>query len=64
MKLTKFGSMGTREIVVALPVLTLLLFRRGLLDAFDAFREGINNFRGGPPTPRHPLPAAQALTQE
>jgi hypothetical protein len=46
--------MGIREIVVALSALTLFFFRRELL---DAFREGINNFRGGPPTPRHPLPA-------
>ncbi len=50
--------MGIREIIVALSALTLFFFRRGLLDAFI---EGMNNFRGGPPTPRHPLPADDGI---
>lgn len=54
--------MAIREIIVAIIValsgLTLFFFRRGLLDAFI---EAMNNFRGGPPTPRHPLPADDGI---
>lgn len=32
----------------------MFFFRRGLLDAII---DGLNNFRGGPPTPMHPSPA-------
>jgi HAMP domain-containing protein len=31
-----------------------LFYKRWMLDALI---EAIHNFRGGPPTPRHPLPA-------
>ena len=35
-------------------LLVIFFFNRGLL---DKFLEGINHFRGGPPTPKHPSPA-------
>ena len=35
-------------------ILLFLCSQRWLL---DAMLEAFNNFRGGPPTPRHPLPA-------
>jgi hypothetical protein len=41
-----------RLILVA--IFVALLFQGSVL---EALLEGINNFRGGPPTPRHPLPA-------
>jgi hypothetical protein len=46
----------TRSIVVFLICVGLvaLCFRRWMLDALI---EAINNFRGGPPSPMHPLPA-------
>jgi hypothetical protein len=46
------GAVLVSAIFVAL--LVILSFRRSLLDALI---EGINNFRGGPPTPMHPSPA-------
>jgi hypothetical protein len=41
-----------RLILVA--IFVALLFQGSVL---EAILEAINNFRGGPPTPRHPLPA-------
>jgi hypothetical protein len=41
-----------RLILVA--IFVALLFQGSIL---EALLEAINNFRGGPPTPRHPLPA-------
>jgi hypothetical protein len=41
-----------RLILVA--IFVALLFQGSVL---EALLEAINNFRGGPPTPRHPLPA-------
>ena len=41
-----------RLILVA--IFVALLFQGSVL---EALLEAFNNFRGGPPTPRHPLPA-------
>jgi hypothetical protein len=40
--------------LVLVVIFVALLFQGS---ALEAFLEAINNFRGGPPTPRHPLPA-------
>ena len=39
--------------VVILSLILVLVYRRSLLDALI---EGIENFRGGPPTAMHPSP--------
>jgi hypothetical protein len=44
-----------RLILVA--IFVALLFQGKVL---EALLEAINNFRGGPPTPRHPLPSDDA----
>lgn len=44
-------------IAPALMVLAFLFFGRELA---DAIRDGIDNFRGGPPTPMHPSPAGDS----
>jgi hypothetical protein len=49
--------MGPQEILVALSVLTMLVFRRRVLAALTEGIDNFNNFRGGPPTPMHPSPA-------
>ena len=40
--------------LVLVAIFVALLFQGSVL---EALLEAINNFRGGPPTPRHPLPA-------
>jgi hypothetical protein len=40
--------------LILLAIFVALLFQGSVL---EAILEAINNFRGGPPTPRHPLPA-------
>ncbi len=44
--------------VLILSLIALLVCRRSLLDALI---EGINNFRGGPPTAMHPSPVNDAI---
>jgi hypothetical protein len=41
----------------AIAVVTLSIRRSWLDSGLDAAIEALENFRGGPPTPRHPLPA-------
>jgi hypothetical protein len=40
--------------LILLAIFVALLFQGSVL---EAILQAINNFRGGPPTPRHPLPA-------
>ena len=40
--------------LVLVAIFVALLFQGSVL---EAILEAMNNFRGGPPTPRHPLPA-------
>jgi hypothetical protein len=40
--------------LILLAIFVALLLQGSVL---EAILEAINNFRGGPPTPRHPLPA-------
>jgi hypothetical protein len=40
--------------LILLAIFVALLFQGSVL---EAILEAINNFRGGPPAPRHPLPA-------
>jgi hypothetical protein len=40
--------------LILLVIFVALLFQGSVL---EAILQAINNFRGGPPTPRHPLPA-------
>jgi hypothetical protein len=48
--------MGPQEVLAILSVLAILCFGRPLRKLGDGLNEAFNNFRGGPPTPMHPIP--------